>query len=496
MKNDTLFTAITETVKHGLIYGLGQILSRAIGFLLIPLYTNYLSPTEFGVFSLLTITVSIALMLFSFGLTSALFRSYYDYNDEKSRAKVISTVFYMLLLSASFLSVVGYFASPYLSNIIFESIKYTKYFQFVFFTASLKIIEGLVFSVYRVRKLSKRYTVFSIIFFSLRLAVTILLVAVLKKGVWGVIFADFLVSLVSAVILLLSIKRYIIRAFYKKEVCKLLSFGLPLVPQNLSGFVLTGASSYFLKFFTTVAIVGIYNIGYKIGMIANVILVFPLAMIWNPMMLSIKDKEYCDEYYAKALTYFIFIGVFVVTGLSLLSKDILQLIANESYWDAYRIIPLIASSYLFLGIARILDVGIPIKRKTHLSAIAFIAAAIFNLYLNWLLVPRFGMIGAAFATFLSYSFVAAAKYPLNRMLYKIEYEWKRISKIVIIGYLVYFIGLYIETGNIWFNTGLKVILVLLYPVFLIPLKFYEEREKKRVRKIWKKYVRNRFVSRI
>ena len=274
-----------------------------------------------------------------------------------------------------------------------------------------------------------------------------------------------------------------------------MSFGLPLVPQNLSGFVLTCASSYFLKFFTTVAVVGIYNIGYKIGMIANVILVFPLAMIWNPMMLSIKDKEYCDDYYAKALTYFMFIGVFAVTVLSLLSKDILHLIADESYWEAYRIIPLIASSYLLLGIARILDVGIPIKRKTHLSAIAFIAAAIFNLYLNWLLIPRFGMIGAAFATFLSYSFVAVTKYPMNRMLYKIEYEWKRISKIVIIGYLIYFVGLYIETGNIWYNAGLKAILVLLYPVLLIPLKFYEKRERKRIHKIWNKYVINRFLSR-
>jgi len=496
MKGDNLFTAVIETVKHGLIYGIGQILSRAIGFLLIPLYTNYLSPTEFGVFSLLTITVSITLMLFSFGLTSALFRSYYDYNDEKSRAQVISTVFYMLLLSASVLSVIGYFASPYLSNIIFESIKYTKYFQFVFFTASLKIMEGLVFSVYRVRKLSKRYTIFSIIFFSLRLAVTILLVAVLKKGIWGVILADFLVSLVSAAILILSIKKYIIRYFSKSEPGKLLSFGLPLVPQNLSGFVLTSASSYFLNFFTTVAIVGIYNIGYKIGMIANVILVFPLAMIWNPMMLSIKDKDYCDEYYAKALTYFVFIGVFIISGLSLLSKDILYLISDESYWEAYKIIPLIASSYLFLGIARILDVGIPIKRKTHLSAIAFIAAAIFNLYLNWLLVPRLGMIGAAYATFLSYLLVAVSKYPLNRILYKIEYEWKRIGKCLMVGYLLYFVGIHIETGNIWLNIGLKGIIILIYPLLLIPLKFYEERERKRIHKIWEKYVINRFVSRI
>lgn len=483
MKEDSLSSAFRETIKHGLTYGIGQILSRAIGFLLIPLYTNYLSPSEFGVLSLLIISASVALMLFSMGLTSALFRSYFDYKDEESRAKVISTVFYILLFTSAILSLAGYFSSPFLSKLILGSFEYTKYFQFIFFTSSLKIITQFALTVYRVKKLSKKYAIFSVLFFIIRLVLTILFVAVAKKGVWGVIIADFLVSILSAVILLLSIKEHIIRFFYKREVGKSLSFGLPLVPQNLSGFLLAGASSYFLKYFSTVAIVGIYNIGYKLGMIVNILLVFPLAMIWNPMMLSIKDKDYCDQYYAKALTYFIFIGVFVVIGLSLLSKDILHLIAKESFWDAYRIVPLIASSYLLFGIARIFDVGIPIKRKTHYSAIAFITAAIFNLFLNWLLIPRYGIIGAALATFLSFLLVVGTKYPLNRILYRIEYEWKRISKIVIAGCFLYFLGIQIETGIIWGNIVLKFILVLLYPVLLVPLKFYEDEERSKVRKI-------------
>jgi len=489
MKEDSLFSAIRETFKHGLIYGAGQILSRAIGFLLIPLYTNYLSPSEFGILSLLTITASIAQMLFSMGLNSALFRSYFDYEDDKNRAKVISTVFYITILSSTLLSFLGYFLSPYLINVILESNKFINYLRFVFFIASFKLIGQFTYSVYRVKILSKRYTLFSILFFTLRLILTILLVAVFKKGVWGVIIADFIISVLSSVILLCSIKEYIIRFFVKYEAIKTLSFGLPLVPQNLSGFVLASAASYFLKYFSTIATVGVYNIGYRLGMIFHVLLVFPLAMIWNPIMLSIKDKEYCDQYYSKALTYFVFIGFFIASLLSILSKDILHLIAKEPFWEAYRVVPFIAYSYLLLGVARILDVGIPIKRKTHYSAFAFIIAALLNLLLNWVLIPKYQMIGAALATFLSYFIVVGVEYPLNRILYKLSYEWRRISKIIFVGCFLYFLGNKVETGNTWSNIILKLIIILLYPAILMPLKFYEYKEKKKIIKIYKSLIR-------
>ena len=89
-----MLTRIRETVFHGVIYGFGQTLSSAVGFLLIPLYTQYLTPSDYGIIALLHISMTLVIAIFGLGLSTAIFRSYYDYDGAEERKMVVSTTFY------------------------------------------------------------------------------------------------------------------------------------------------------------------------------------------------------------------------------------------------------------------------------------------------------------------------------------------------------------------------------------------------------------------
>lgn len=475
---------IRETIQHGVIYGFGSILSAGIGFLLIPLYTRLLSPSDYGILSLLTITSSIAGTVFQMGMNSAMFRSYYDYDDAQSRSRVISSAFYILLTSFLLLAILGYFLSPFLSRSVIGDSAYTKYLYLAIATTGFGFLSALPFSVYRARKLPKKYVFFRILFFTLSVGAIIYFVAIALWGIWGVILANFLVSLISAGTLLFTIRGSLKLAPSWTESSRMLSFGLPLIPQNISGFVLTSAASYFLRAFCTTADVGIYNLGYKFGDVFRCLLILPLSMVWSPAILSIKDEDFADEYYSRALSYFMLIGGWLVLCLSLLSKEAIQIMSDESFWDAYKIVPLIAISCLFMGTQRILSVGISLKRKTQYGAAVFIAGALLNLVLNYFLIPRFAMWGAALATAISYLSINVMKYPIVMKLHKVEYEWKRITKITFCGIALYFIGIRIDTGNILVNLTLKTFVSISFPVLLIPMKFYQEAEKRKLGEMW------------
>lgn len=489
-----LLNSVRQTFHHGFIYGFGSILTRSIGFFLIPLYTRHLNPSHYGTLSILTITSYIAIAIFKLGFNSAFFRSYYDYKDTENRKRVISTTFYILLMSSTILILLGFYISPYLSKLLFGTLQYTKYFYLIFFTASFNILKSFFYLIYRAKKLSKQYTIYNILFFILRLSLIIYFVAIAKKGVWGVIISLFLVSFIGSTTLLFSIRKDIILSFSKYDMVKLLSFGIPLIPQALSSYILVYSDSFFIKYFNDIADVGLYNLGYKFGILVQTFLVFPLAMIWSPMMLSVKDEKFANEYYSRALTYFLLIGALVILGISLFSEEIIRIMAEKSFRASYKVVPLIALSYLFLGTQRIFNVGISLKRKTKYSAIVFVVTAIMNLILNYLLIPQYGMMGAAMATCISYFLLNVIKYPISSKLYYVRYEWGRILKITFLSIIIFFIGYFIKIETLFLSILFKLLLIGCFPIVLWIIHFFDRKEMTTIMQYQKKlFKRIKFI---
>jgi len=452
--------------KQGTVYGIGSIVNKAIGFFLIPVYTHLLDPAEFGRFALLSLTINILIIIFSAGLPTAMFRSYYDYKEEDQQNTVISTVTYLCFFFALLLISTGFIFTDIFARIV--SLTERKFLiKLMFISAGFEVMNHIPLNVFRAKMKAKLFIVLNISSALVRFLLIIYFVVILKYSLDGLIFGYFLSSIITFILLYSFIFKYINLKIQMSEIKIMLAFGLPLILSGISHFILQSSDSYFLKHYTDIAHVGIYNIAYKFGMISQFILVVPLEKTWNPLMLAVKDKDFAMDFYKKSLTYYTFIGLSIVLFFSIFSRELFLLLTNESYIIGYTIIPFILLTYFAMGFGRIATgVGITLKRKTKYGMIAFTIAAIVNILLNFLLIPLFNIYGAAISTLLSYSLAIIVKYHFSQKLIKISYEFNRISLFFIIAIIIFIPGFFLYFNNIFLNIIIKLLFVLLFPVII------------------------------
>ena len=294
-------------------------------------------------------------------------------------------------------------------------------------------------------------------------------------------------GLVITIFLLFTICKEIKFRFSFYEARIQLRYGIPLIFVSLAGLALIWLDRYLLKFYSNLSEVGLYSLGYQFGMILNIVIIEPFKLIFQPMSLEIRNDENARQYFCKMLTYLTFITILLSLGISLLSNDILRIISDKSYWEAYKVVPIICLSYIIFAAMQPIGMGPFFKRKTYYYSYTFGIGVVINIILNLIFIPKYGMIGAAFATVIAYFVMVLFTYVISMKLYYVSYEWGRIVKEIICGILIYLIGTRIQTGNVWINIFLKIVIVFLFPVLLIPMRFYQKLEKKKISEIWRIY---------
>jgi len=433
---------------------------------------------------ILSNTSTVLTTLLALGLVSGMFRSYFMYSDETHRLNIAKTTQTIFVFSSLFVLLLLPFSSQ-ISWLLLGDKSHSQLISLVILSIMLTNLLVIPFSILRAKDQSMRYVVYSLIQFFINMGVTIYLVAVAKRGVKGN-FEGMVIGQLVIILLFTGIYIQLYRAkFSRADAREMLSFGLPFVPAMLAAISLTVADRYFLRVYSTFDEIGVYGLGYKIGLIVSVIIVTPFMLGWGPIMWSVAEKPYAKQFYANVLTYFLTIGLFLALALSILSPEVIQLMSQrESYWRAWQVVPMISLSYVFYGIYYQMNVGINLKKKTKYIPMIVGGAAIINLLLNYLLIPNCGMIGAAIATILSYAILVIFSFFISRRLYQINYQWKRIIKLSIIFTVLLSIGLLISFDSILISLAVKLIILLFFPILLILTHFFNKDEIQRLQELF------------
>ncbi|HSE96790.1 MAG TPA: polysaccharide biosynthesis C-terminal domain-containing protein, partial [Blastocatellia bacterium] len=207
-------------------------------------------------------------------------------------------------------------------------------------------------------------------------------------------------------------------------------------------------------------------------------------------------EEGAEEYYSRVLTYIVFVSMFLALGVAAVAGDGLQLKGSRGYWPAAEIIPLLSLSAVFDSASRVLNIGTTLKKRTIFAPLVLVAALGVNIGLNFILIPRYGVMGATLATLLSFIIFCALRFWSSNLFIKIRYEWGRVFTIVIIGavliatfYLLDFArGATRAPSILYLSLGVKTLLALSFPFLLYLLRFYDEKERRRIAEIWQKIV--------
>ena len=191
---------------------------------------------------------------------------------------------------------------------------------------------------------------------------------------------------------------------------------------------------------------------------------------------SISKQTDARTVYSRVMTYAITLLTLVGLCLSLFAPQALSLLTTPAYRGAARVVPLIVLAYLFYEVNYLISFGLDLTNKTFYYPFVVGTAAVFNLLLNLILIPPFGMMGAAVATVLSYALLPIIEYLVVRQLYPVPYEWGRLLKLALVSAGTYLTSIVLKTGQFWIDLGIGSLLILTWGLALYGWRFFTQGE--------------------
>lgn len=444
-------------LKHSLIYGSGEILIKIVAFLLIPLYTRYLNPDAYGLLQILIITASLVTIFLQFGIGSALFKSVI-YHPEGNKKEIYSTAFFFILISSIvFLSIV-YMNTKFFSRLLFGGEEQSRAFQILSLTIFFRNLSQITLAKLRIENRSLTFSILLLLQFTLKIGLNIYFIVFAKLGVIGILYADLVTSGLFSIIFICFLASDLQWAFSLSELKDMLEFGLPIVPGNLAMFALNMSNRYFIKHFAGMEAVGLFSLAYQFSMIMY-LTIFAFQRAWASLMFEIANEEDSKKIFAKNFTYFFLITGLIALGVSTFAPELIDLFADPKYHQASKIVPFLTLSNFFYGIFFYTAIGINIKKKTYFQTLSVIIGALFCIGLNYVLIPKYGMIGGALANLFSFMIMAFSEFYISNRLYPVPYSLNRILPIGILFVLTYLISTFIHSSHFWIRFTFKAVLI-------------------------------------
>jgi O-antigen/teichoic acid export membrane protein len=204
-------------------------------------------------------------------------------------------------------------------------------------------------------------------------------------------------------------------------------------------------------------------------------------MAWQPFVFEHRKSPDAPALYARVTTYFVAVLGFLWLGVSLLSPEVIAIMAQPSFHDAHQVVPLLAAAFFFQGLGYVVNIGIVLNKKVKYRPLIVAVATVLNLGLNYALVPRYQMMGAAVAACVSFFGWFLLQALVSQRLYHVPYEHARLARLFVIGLVLYGIGSQIAWGSFWHAVAGKVLLVLISPLLVYATGFFESGELARLR---------------
>ncbi len=479
---------IKSTLKNSFIYSLGSISTKLAGLILIPLYTNYLSVPEYGILAIIEITTQLMIAIFALKINSALFRWYWD-EDYKNKQKTIffTCLIFSIIISLVFIIGLSKFSS-YFSLLLFNSENYSYLIELMFLSAGLQIISQIPLTLMRLQEKSILYSTSNLIRLSFTLFFTIYFIVYLNKKVEAIYEAQIIGQVIYFIIMIKYILKNIDVKFELKILREMLVFSFPLIFVEISSVLFNITSRFCLKFMATLSDVGTFSLGFKIANSINVFIIGSAMMAVFPVVFKKMNDPDNKRFYSKLMTYFSFVTMIFILTFSMFSKEIIKILTeNRDYWTAHEVIPIISLT-IFFGMLKTLSlIGLHITKKTKIIAIITTLMMILNIGLNLILIFFWKSIGAATATLISQVVFFIYIYKSAQKRYYIPYEILKIQKIIMIGVILYLFSLFINDFSLFWRILLKSTLIIMFPISLYFIHFYEEIELLRLKQSWYKW---------
>ena len=439
-------------------------MARSITFLLLPLYTNVFSLENYGIISLVYTFLGFMNIILHYGLDASLLKHYVP-ADQEEKKSILTNTYVSFFTTTTVFVIIMILLKNHVSTLLFG----------INIPKAVLLISGILFfdilwAIHvLILRAEEKYILFSgINLFNVlsSLGLNLYFVFYLQFGIYGVLLSNIITSgCIFLATFPIILKRISFNTISIEKWKKLMKFGYPFLFAGIFSMILELSDRYILHYLTDIETVGLYSAGYKIGMFMMLV-VMGFNMAWQPYFLkkSIIEKKYINQVTTIVIPILFFLWILLLIW----SNDLIRIqfwnstFFGEKYWDSAKIIPVIALAYIFHAVYLLQLPGVYLLDKPGWIALIQGIGAAVNIILNFLLIPEYGIMGAASATCLSLMLIAVIFYFINKQIFPISYNWNKLWVILITTGLIYFIQY-----NLKLNFSMKILVSISYPAIMI-----------------------------
>jgi O-antigen/teichoic acid export membrane protein len=451
------------------IYGIGSLLGQLPSFILIPVYTAYLFPKDYGVIALLALTVRLLTRVASSPINQGLNRYYYKPNFEKQREELITSLLAILIIKTVILILLYWTLSNWLCIYLLGEPSLVPIVKLYGLSILLVPFEDFITTFLRLRKMALYFVVLNLLKTIVYSAISVILLVIFDLGIMSIVWGGLVGSFSFIILAWSTLQRHLVWKFKFKVASDPLKYGYPLIITGYAGLLLQSGDRYILNMFGNLSDVGIYSLGYQCSNILNNAYVMPVQNATAPKAFQLEcNPEKQRQYLRSSATLYYAFGLFLVLTGSLFAEEIIKLLVqNAAFWDAWKIVPIITLSYLHEGLGNFFVWGMRMDHQTfNISKIAVISCLL-NILLNIFLIPHWGIIGAAISTYVSYLISNFIQHYKSSKAYSLYFDLKRILLLFTLALAIFGIASSLaSTDSLFLNISIKLGFVLLYPSLL------------------------------
>jgi len=463
--------------KNSGLFLITRIVGVCVSIGLLPLFTRYLTTSEYGIIAILDSTVEIFSALFAAGLGRAVVRFFHDTSDERQRRRVVSTG--MILTTISTICAIIAIAVFY-RPVAFLAFKTHEYDRFVFLavlTLLIGIPGGMASSVLMASARSRLICTIELLRIIFSASLRIYLVVFLEQGVSGVLWTNFATSVLfnfglgiwMFFMVGISVDRSLIRPMIR--------YGLPFAPTIICTFAMNSLNRFYLQNYGSSEQVGYYQFAYHLPYTICMIIVSSFERIWSShTVFTVSQAPDASNQYVRISTYFLSFLSFVLFSVAIFANVLVKIFAAPSYAPAALYIPFIAFGLWLYNFHIFVRTGVFLSKDTYLITINYGLTLGLTFLFNWLLIPRYGVYGAAYASiiiYFSFSFIGGLIYKGFGYL-----DLRRMTSVAILWISLVLIRYQIGSGSIYTEILCNIFFVVLFLVLMLYLPFCMSKEER------------------
>ena len=416
------------------IYGAGDAAIQIVNFVLLSVYVKggFLNAVDYGALLILISVETFAKVISRWGLDGAFMRFYHDRDEGPDRQRMASTIVWFMLVVDSLLVTAALAVSGRFARHMFADPQYLSALRLMLVNTFLIGFTFLPFHAMRMRDQAAAYSGFTFARSVGTVLLRILFVIVVRHGITGMYLADLTMTVILLPWLWPWVRPLLRPVFSTAELRAALRFGLPRLPHGLAQQALDGGNKILLSRYISPAQLGVYQNGTTLG---TAIKFFTSAFetAWAPFYYTTSRQPDAKQVFRKMTTYGVAVLVLLVAGTTAVARDAILVVLKPEYIGAARVIPLIATGLALQGVYLLTSIGLNLTRRTEFYPVATFAAAAVGLGSGVMLMPRYGILGAATAFLLSYLTQASVAFALAQRFYPVAYETGRLARVVAAG---------------------------------------------------------------